>query len=408
MSHDKSLPMPLQIEAVNGAIEQITDIHAQNPTLDPAAMVLRLRKTSPALDKEVLSLAVETFFARLRATEKLGIWAEKGFFSTALLEQATREPISRYRARFFDGLQHVLEIGTGTGADTAALARVAAHVTTVEKDPVRARLAVENLQLQGISNYSIVVGEVEQVLMDLDLSLFDGLYADPARRDQHGTRVKSASDYFPSLDYLLELTVGKVRAIKVSPGLFIDPPTPEWKRLFLGTGNECLEQTLLYGTNTSDSSIYLADIECGWTPAYRYSPLPSPDAIRGYISEAHALVNRSQRLSYFFAEHAISQLAPDIAYGVSEHPPQQTPLLDSFRILNVLPYSLPKLKRTLHAHGWTNRTELKKRNSSVNLESLRRALGLPAHNHTRTFGTVFIVTWKGRQLAILTERLHGE
>ena len=53
----------------------------------------------------------------------------------------------------------VLEIGTGTGYNTAVLARVAAEVWTVERDPVLAEEARERLAELGFRNVRFRVGD---------------------------------------------------------------------------------------------------------------------------------------------------------------------------------------------------------------------------------------------------------
>lgn len=398
--------MTLHLEHLQNAINKLAELHSSEPSLDRASAVLRLRKALPTLDRETLSVAVDSYFSRSHAANKLGAWAERGFFSNELLEQASRHFISKYRAEFFKGLSNVLEIGTGTGTDTANLAQVAKHVTSIEADPLRAALAAENLRVQGISNITIINGEFSDIIKTLDLAEFDGLFADPARRTRSGVRVRDSSDYSPPLESLVNLAIGKIRAIKVSPGLFFQPPTPEWRRHFIGVGAECLEQTLLFGAPIVDSSVHLADSNIGWHPSDS-SPLPelAQNNLAGYISEAHALINRSQHLARFFSELGIYQIAQDVAYGVSSKKPPPSPLLDSFRIIDSGAFSASKLKSLLHALGWSNRTEFKKRNCSIDLEDLQTSLKLPAHTHSSPFGTVFIFKWRGEHTMVLAERL---
>ena len=53
----------------------------------------------------------------------------------------------------------VLEVGTGTGYQTAVLARIAGQVWTVERDPVLAREARARLSDLGISNLRFRIGD---------------------------------------------------------------------------------------------------------------------------------------------------------------------------------------------------------------------------------------------------------
>jgi protein-L-isoaspartate(D-aspartate) O-methyltransferase len=58
----------------------------------------------------------------------------------------------------------VLEIGTGSGYQTAILAKLAAHVYTVERHAELAREAEKNLSWLGLANVTVVVGDGAQGL----------------------------------------------------------------------------------------------------------------------------------------------------------------------------------------------------------------------------------------------------
>ena len=57
------------------------------------------------------------------------------------------------------GLEHVLEIGTGSGYLTALLASRAAKVTSVEINPDLAKFAVDNLARAGVTNATVITGD---------------------------------------------------------------------------------------------------------------------------------------------------------------------------------------------------------------------------------------------------------
>jgi protein-L-isoaspartate(D-aspartate) O-methyltransferase len=57
------------------------------------------------------------------------------------------------------GSERVLEIGTGFGFQTAILARLAAHVFSVERYADLAATARENLAREGVRNVDVVVGD---------------------------------------------------------------------------------------------------------------------------------------------------------------------------------------------------------------------------------------------------------
>lgn len=373
--------------------------------LDAPALVLKVRKAFPDADPRELNLAVETYIARRQAPDKLGEWAREGHFSVSLLQQASRESIASYRARYFAGRKHILEIGTGTGSDTAALARVAEHVTTIDGDPDTCELAKRNLSLQGITNVTFLVGKAEELIPSLT-NPFDALFADPMRRTKSGERVWSGEDYAPPLSFLLGLQIGSLRAIKISPGLFVDPCPDGWSRQFVGYGEECLEQTLWFGSSVPDSSIVVTDRNVSWAPSHAAAIPALTDSLEGFIVEAHATLNRCQHLGAFFAERNIKPIADDVAYGIADHQPESSDLLSSYRIIESVPYSRKNLKPILARLKWSNRTELKKRNFSGDIEQIRAELDLPKHTHTAPFGVVFFFRYHGKPWAVVAERLY--
>ncbi len=372
--------------------------------LDTPALVLKLRKTFPNSDVRELNLAVETFIARRQAADKLGEWAKEGHFSLSLLQQASRQSIATYRATFFAGREHVLEIGTGTGSDTAALAKIVRHVTTIDGDPVASELAKRNLALQGITNVTFLVGDAQTFVPSLTES-FDALFADPARRTRTGERIKSGEDYSPPLSLLLSLNIGSLRALKISPGLFVEPCPEGWTRQFVGFGDECLEQTLWFGSPVKDSSIVVTDRSAVWEPPEKEVLSFVTEDLQGYLVEAHGTLNRCQKLGSFFHQHNMQPVADDVAYGVATEQPDPSPLYTAYRILENLPFSKKKLKEALNRLGWSNRTELKKRNFSGELEQIRAELDLPKHTHTSPFGVVFFFRYHGKPWAVIAERL---
>ena len=392
-------------EDTNTTLDQaLAYIEAELAGCDLGAMVLKLKKRFPSATQEVLALAAEIAASRPQAAEKLGAWAASGFISRAVLEQSSRSAVATWRASLFSGCSHVLEIGTGSGCDTAALARVSQHVTTVESDPATSELARRNLEVLGLSNVTFLVGSAQDIV-PAALSSCDALFADPARRRRDGERVKDAEDYSPPLSWILSLALPRLCAIKVSPGLFVEPCPDGWTRQFVGVGSECLEQTLWRGAPIADSSVVLPDCGAQWSPPVIRQPAELASELRGSLLEAHAVVNRSQFLSCFLAQHGARLVDEDVAYGVAESLPAASPFLARFRILEEFPFQPKQLKTRLKQRGWTNRTEFKKRSMQLDPEEVRREMRLPEHSHDAPFGVVFLFPWRGKPWSVLAERL---
>jgi protein-L-isoaspartate(D-aspartate) O-methyltransferase len=84
-----------------------------------------------------------------------------------MLETLSLDPSSR-----------VLEIGTGSGYQTAVLAELSAHVFSVERHPLLAHEAEAALERLGYSNVSVIVGDGSQGLAQF--ALFDAIVVSAA------------------------------------------------------------------------------------------------------------------------------------------------------------------------------------------------------------------------------------
>ena len=95
--------------------------------------------------------------------------------------QVTTQP--SLSARMIEGLHlasgdHVLEVGTGLGFQTALLARLAAGVISIERWPDLADQARRNLARQGIGNAEVLAGDGSRGLPDR--ALYDAILVSAA------------------------------------------------------------------------------------------------------------------------------------------------------------------------------------------------------------------------------------
>lgn len=77
-------------------------------------------------------------------------------------------------------VENVLEIGTGSGYQTALLAELAAHVFSMERHAVLAAAAEERLRKSGYSNFSVITGDGSQGLPER--APFDAIIVSAASR----------------------------------------------------------------------------------------------------------------------------------------------------------------------------------------------------------------------------------
>jgi hypothetical protein len=171
-----------------------------------------LRKDFPAA---LAKAALETAILRRRARVKFSR-ADQMYFTREALEQASGERISRYRAHRYAGLRAAADLGCGIGGDSLGLAE-RCLVTAVDLDPLRLRMAAENLAAYGLRERAAFV--------EADLAQFtlpagtDAFFFDPARR-AGGRRKFSVRDYSPPLA-MARAWLGQAPGggVKISPGV---------------------------------------------------------------------------------------------------------------------------------------------------------------------------------------------
>ncbi len=395
-----------------------------------------LRKQFSAVPPERVAAALECILLREKAAQ-FGEWTQRGFFTKQSLEQASTPRIAEHHATRFRGRKHLVEICTGLGFDTAALARVVERVTTIEVNAELAALARHNLAAQGIHNVEVLEGRAEDILPNLDASTIDALWSDPSRRNSHGERIENPDEYLPSLAFVqkyvqncvekcvensvqnrveryvekpVENVVNNVKTpfyagIKIAPAVNITPTQLQgWKREWIGTGvgggqsAECREQTLWCGLQDDvllDGAVSLPEISAAWQPSHgaslhalqEFSQKPLQELNDCYCCEPHPCLIRSGYLAEFFAQRGIAMLDKHIAYGISPQKPEESVWYQTFRIAEVFPFHRARLRERIFARGWGKSVEIKKRGFPETPDEIRKWLKLPQHG---TSGVVII------------------
>ena len=182
---------------------------------DSLAAAARLRKGfSPELAAAALGQAV----LRRRARAKFGAAADGLWLTPAGLEQASRPAVARWRAERFAsaGVERVLDLGCGIGADAREFLAAGLAVTAVELDPDTAALAVANLP-----GAEVICGDAVELASGLlaGADTRTAIFIDPARRSERG-RSWRVADFTPPWTFVLELLeAGHPICVKLGPGL---------------------------------------------------------------------------------------------------------------------------------------------------------------------------------------------
>ncbi|MFQ5436947.1 MAG: class I SAM-dependent methyltransferase, partial [Anaerolineae bacterium] len=317
---------------------------------------------------------LETVTLRQHAAAKFSRAAAM-FFTRPALEQASGEAVAAYRARRFArlGAEWVADLGCGIGGDALALA-AHAQVIGIDRDEVRLGMAQANVSAYGCDGR---FHPVQADLTDLPPLPVDALFFDPARRDTHGRRLFSVSDYRPPLS-LIDGWRQRVphTAVKISPGVDYAELPPDAEVEFISMKGEVKEAvlwfgglgsavarraTLLPGGNTLTTND-LPEGETAVTPPQSFLYEPDKAIIRAHLVEALA------------ARLNAAKISPDIAYLTGETA-VAAPFARCFLIESVMPFQLKRLRQHLRQNR-IGQVIIKKRGSPLQPDQLRQQLRL--------------------------------
>jgi len=370
---------------------------AYDEQADALAVGTRLRRDH---DPDLVAAALSQVELRRRAAAKLGPDAARMYLTPDALEQATTRGVAAHRAARLaahgsssggcaDGPGSLVDLGCGIGADLVALARAGLRVTGVERDPLRAAMARANLAALGLP------GEVfEAGAEDVDLSGYDLVFADPARRNARG-RVFDPAEHSPPWSFVERLLRHTDACVKVSPAvphrLVPDGVEAEW----VSEHGQVKEAALWSGA--------LASVPRRATVLPDGATMTATDAraevgpVGGFVHEPDGAVIRAGLVGELAERLGAHLLAPKVAYLSSDRP-AATPLARSFAVVESLPYREKALRAALRARDVGPLT-IKKRGVDVTPEVLRRRLGLRGSRPA----TIVLTRTGGSATALLVE-----
>ncbi|SFD91382.1 class I SAM-dependent methyltransferase [Blastococcus tunisiensis] len=329
---------------------------------------------------------------REKARPVFGADADRLLFTADTLEQAGRPALADRRATrlLAGGADAVADLGCAAGTDTIALARAGARVVAVDRDPVARELTRRNVTALGLAGVEVVEADV----VDLVAAATDGEVAgcraavlDPARR-AGGRRQLDPDRWSPpwsTVGTLLERLPDAV--VKVAPGLDHDRVPPGVEAEWVSAGGTIVE-ALLWGRGLSTTWRRATLRHDGRFTEVTADDDPGPapvDAVRGWLHEPDPALIRSGLLSLVAADLGATLVDPTIAYLTSDRA-TDSPWVRSYRVSEVLPFNLKKLKAHLRGRG-IGRVVVKKRGSAIEPEALARRLRGPG-----TDAAVVVVT----------------
>jgi hypothetical protein len=363
---------------------------------DETAFLAEFQFLSRRFPEDIARAAVEQAILRRKAVAKFTS-AERMFFTRVALEQSTSEAVASHRAKRFAGSSLILDLGCGIGGDSLALARIA-PVIAVDHDHLRLMLLAANARALGLD------ASVTPLLADLSFTAWripahTAAFFDPERRTQ-SRRLRKVSSYRPSLEKALALLPDlQGLAVKVSPAVDRD----EIAAL------DCeIEFVSLHG-ELKEATLWFADFRSGTT---RATLLPGPHTLlpedespvgisppAAYLYEPDPAVLRAGLVRTLAHRIQAAQIDETIGYLTSDQL-VETPFARRFRIIDVLPFGLKRLKRRLREKD-VGRVTIKKRGSPVDVEDFARRLKLRGESEA----IVILTRAQAEPIMIIVEEL---
>jgi SAM-dependent methyltransferase len=335
-------------------------------TEDEIAAGSRLRRDHPA---DLVAAAIGQVLLRRRAVAKFGPQAERLWFTSSALEQASRRRVAGHRAARLRalGANTVVDLGCGIGADLIAYARAGLDVTGVDVDPLRAAMARANLAAVGLT------GTVEVAdATTFDSSGFDAVYIDPARRDDQG-RVFDPQAQSPPWGVVTELLRGQAVA-KAAPGIPHRLVPDGVEAEFVSDAGDLVEAAL-WGEAYASTLRRATVLPAGQSLTTDELPADVPvGAPADWWYEPDPAVIRAGLVGAVAARVAGHLIGPRIAYITSDQR-IESPFARGYRLLEELPFREKRLRAALRARGIGTLT-IKKRGVDIVPEQLRPRLDL--------------------------------
>jgi THUMP domain-like/Methyltransferase domain len=344
--------------------------------VDLLAGLSRLRAEVGA---ELAGPAWELARLRARARPVFGADADLLFLTADTLEQAGRPELAgRRAARLLAGGGPVADLGCGAGTDTLALARRGAAVVAVDREPLARELTAANAAALGLTaRVRVEAGDVVELVdhaVDGRVAGCPAAVLDPARR-AGGRRQLDPDRWSPPWSTVTTLLDRVPRAVvKVAPGLDHERVPDGVEAEWVSAGGSIIE-ALLWGRAVSTvrrrASLVRGDAVLELTADADPGPAPS-GPVRGWLHEPDPAVIRSGLVSLVATDLTATLVDPTIAYLTSDGP-TDSPWVSSYRVDEVLPFNLKKLKALLRTRG-VGRVVVKKRGSPIEPETLARRL----------------------------------
>ena len=360
------------------AAELLGQLEPQTSSL--ASLTQRLQQQhTPAR----VRLLLEQVELRCKATAKFP-WAERMFFLTTTLEQATDIHVARHKAKRFPAGMPIADLCCGIGGDSIALAE-RGPITAVDLDEATILLAEANVRAAIDADatrpdHEFRAGNVEQ----LAVGHFAAWHLDPDRRPG-GRRTIQLTSCVPGPETIERLRSERAEgAVKLAPATEVPESWREQAELeWIGRDRQCRQQVVWFGELASSPGLRRATV-------LRSTPgLPSETAtivgqegirvsvaerVGRYVCEPDAAVLAAGLEGELAHQHGLAALHPAVPYFTRDDPIDDS-LLQCFEVTDLLPFDRKRLRKLFRERD-VGSLEIKARGIQERPEQIRRDLRL--------------------------------
>ncbi len=178
---------------------------------------------------------------------------------TLNLEQTSSAITAEYKASLINGIAGI-DLTGGMGIDSFYLSKNFENFSYCELNKELAEIAEHNFDVLDAKNIIVYQGDSLKIIQNSDIK-FDWVYADPARRDDHGGKVFKFEDCEPNIPANLEKIFQKSQGlmVKSSPILDISAGLTELKHVkevhIIAVRNEVKELLWILGKDYNGMAV---------------------------------------------------------------------------------------------------------------------------------------------------------
>lgn len=161
--------------------------------------------------------------AKKKAKDKLPTWYKTNaiiYPSTLSIEQTSSELLAAHKSQLING-KKVIDLTGGFGIDAYYFAKSFKEVTHCEWNEELSNIVQYNSEKLGVKNITFFQGNSIEYLQNTS-DVYDLIYIDPARRDEHTNKVFRFEDCEPNVVEYLDLLLEKSTQLLIKSSPLVD------------------------------------------------------------------------------------------------------------------------------------------------------------------------------------------